>query len=136
MFRTRMVIIVALAAFFTSELVTAQAAETPALKAAILRLALEWEQIKFQEADKDLQERQMATLASRAAELAKQYQGQPEAQIWLGIIISEQASMAGENGSPLKALGFDRDQRHPFASDGSCDEFWRNLKCPSPRPTS
>ena len=48
----------------------------------------------------------MAGLADRAANLVQQYQNRPEARIWLGIIISEQASMASENGSPFKALGF------------------------------
>jgi tetratricopeptide (TPR) repeat protein len=87
------------------------AAENPALKAAILRLALDWEHVKFQETDKNLQETQMAALANRAGEITQQYPGSPEAQIWLGIIISEQASMASENGSPFKALGFAKHAR-------------------------
>jgi tetratricopeptide (TPR) repeat protein len=83
----------------------------PALNADVLHLALDWEHIKFQVEDKDLQEKQMAALAQRAAEMAQRYQGQPDAQIWLGIIISEQASMASENGSPFKALGFAKQAR-------------------------
>jgi tetratricopeptide (TPR) repeat protein len=87
------------------------AAETPALNSAILRLALDWEHIKFEVDNRDAQEQQMAVLAQRAAEMARQYQDRPAAAIWLGIILSEQASMAGENGSPFKALGFAKQAR-------------------------
>lgn len=83
-----------------------RAVENATLNADILHLALDWEHIKFEETNKDLQEKQMAGLADRAANLVQQYQNRPEARIWLGIIISEQASMASENGSPFKALGF------------------------------
>ncbi len=107
MFRAMIGMFFAVAAFLSLVVPTeSRAAQNPSLNAAILRLALDWEHIKFQETDKDLQEKQMAALADRAAEIAQQYQGRPEAQIWLGIIISEQASMASENGSPFKALGF------------------------------
>ena len=37
-----------------------RAAENSALNADILKIALDWEHIKFQETDKDLQEKQMA----------------------------------------------------------------------------
>src|ERR1700688_4887469 len=97
-----------------------RAADNPALNADILKIALDWEHIKFQETDKDLQEKQMAALAERAAALVQQYQNRPEARIWLGIIISEQASMASENGSPFKALGFAkraRDILEPIAKN-------------------
>jgi tetratricopeptide (TPR) repeat protein len=91
--------------------VDAVAAENPALNAAILRLALDWEHIKFEVENRDVQEQQMAGLAQRAAEMARQYQDRPAATIWYGIILSEQASMAGENGSPFKALGFAKQAR-------------------------
>jgi tetratricopeptide (TPR) repeat protein len=103
-----------------------RATEDPKLTAALLQIALSWEHIKFEETDKNLQEQQMAALAERAAAVAQQFQGRPEAQIWLGIIISEQASMASENGSPFKALGFAKhareileaiEKRDPFALD-------------------
>lgn len=112
MSRTIMGVLVALAACLCLAIPTPSlAAANPALNAAILRLAQDWEHVKFQETDKDLQEKQMAALADRAAQIAQQYQGRPEAQIWLGIIISEQASMASENGSPFKALGFAKEAR-------------------------
>jgi tetratricopeptide (TPR) repeat protein len=107
MYRTIMGVFVAITAFVTLAAPTyGGAAENPALNAAILRLSLDWEHIKFQETDKNLQERQMAALAERAAQIVQQYPDRPEAQIWLGIVISEQASMASENNSPFKALGF------------------------------
>ncbi len=89
----------------------AGAAPPPALDGDVLRLALDWEHVKFQVEDRDLQEKQMAVLAQRAADMAQRYQNRVEAQIWLGIIISEQASMASENGSPFKALGFAKQAR-------------------------
>ena len=82
-----------------------QAAESPALNAEILHLALDWEHVKFQVENRDEQEKQMAVLAEHAADIEQRYKGRPEATIWVGIITSEQSSMASENGSPLKALG-------------------------------
>jgi len=82
------------------------AADNAGINAAVLQLALEWEHIKFEVSDKDAQESQMAALTERAANIVQQYPRRPEAVIWLGILVSEQASMASENGSPLKALGF------------------------------
>ena len=79
---------------------TASAAKNPALDAEILRLALDWEHVKFEGDNLDEQEKQMAALAERASAMVQRYQEQPEALIWWGIIVSEQASMANENGSP------------------------------------
>ena len=80
------------------------AAGSPPLKGDILHLALDWEHIKFEVENADEQEKEMAALADRASKMAEQYQHQPDAEIWLGILISEQASMANENSSPVKAL--------------------------------
>lgn len=91
--------------------VQAAAPQDAALNADLLHLSLDWEHIKFQVEDKDLQEKQMAAVAQHAAEIAQRYPGRIEAQIWHGIIISEQASMASENGSPFKALGFAKQAR-------------------------
>jgi len=91
--------------------VQAAAPQDPALNADLLHLALDWEHVKFQVEDKDLQEKQMAAVAQHAAEIAQRYHGRIEAQIWHGIIISEQASMASENGSPFKAMGFAKQAR-------------------------
>jgi len=100
-------ILVAMSAFLALAMpASSQTLENAALNADILRLALDWEHVKFQVEDKDLQEKQMAALADRAVIIAQQYQNRLEATIWLGILISEQASMASENSSPLKALSF------------------------------
>ena len=109
----RMTVVAAVAAalIVAAPRILAAAPPNAALDADVLHLALDWEHVKFQVEDKNLQEKQMAGLAQRAAEMAQRYQGQPDAQIWLGIIISEQASMASENGSPFKALGFAKQAR-------------------------
>jgi cytochrome c-type biogenesis protein CcmH/NrfG len=80
------------------------AAGNPALNADILHVALDWEHIKFEVENADEQEKKMAALAEHAGTLVQQYPNQPEPTIWLGILISEQASMANENSSPVKAL--------------------------------
>ncbi len=110
--RTLIAVLLAMSTFLVLALpAKVRADENTALNADILRLAQDWEHIKFQVEDKDLQEKQMADLAARAASIAQQYPNRPEASIWLGILISEQASMASENGSPLKALGFAKQAR-------------------------
>jgi tetratricopeptide (TPR) repeat protein len=88
-----------------------QAAGNPPLNAAILHLSLEWEHVKFQVDDRDEQEKQMAVIAQHAANIEQQFQNAPEAVIWVGIITSEQASMASENSSPIKALVYARRAR-------------------------
>jgi cytochrome c-type biogenesis protein CcmH/NrfG len=80
------------------------AAGSPALDADILHIALDWEHIKFGVENADAQEKEMAALAERAGKLIQQYPNKPEPTIWQGILISEQASMANENSSPVKAL--------------------------------
>ncbi len=82
----------------------AQASEIPSLKSELLRLAHDWEHVKLQVVDRDEQERQMANLAQRAGQIAKQYEDIPDPIVWVGIITGEQASMANDNGSPIKAL--------------------------------
>lgn len=110
---------------------TARAVENPALKADILRLALDWEHIKFQVTDKDVQEKQMAALAARAAEVVQKYPNSPEPEIWLGILISEQASMASENGSPFKALGFAKKARDILAKQVKVAPFALDAGAPT-----
>lgn len=84
--------------------VSAQAGESPSLKSELLRLAHDWEHVKLQVIDRGDQERKMADLALRAGKIAEQYENITDPIIWIGIITSEQASLANENGSPLKAL--------------------------------
>jgi tetratricopeptide (TPR) repeat protein len=84
--------------------IVVQAAENRDLSAEIRFLSREWEHIKLQVDNRDEQEKQMVVLAQHAADITQRYQGSPEATIWVGIITSEQASMASDNGSPIKAL--------------------------------
>ena len=84
---------------------SAQAREDTSLKSELLRLAHDWERVKLQVVDRDNQEKQMASLAQRAEKLAKQYENNPDPIVWVGILTSEQAALANENGRPLKAWG-------------------------------
>ena len=84
--------------------VSAQAGESPSLISELLRLAHDWEHVKLQVIDRGDQERKMAALALRAEKIAEQYENIPDPIVWVGIITSEQASLANENGSPLKAF--------------------------------
>jgi len=84
--------------------VCVQAAENPSLKSELLRLARDWEHVKLEVSERDDQEKQMANLAQRAGKIAEQYENIPDPIIWVGIITSEQASLASANGSPMKAL--------------------------------
>jgi tetratricopeptide (TPR) repeat protein len=86
--------------------VCAKAGEIPSLKSELLRLAHDWEHVKLQVSDRDDQEKQMASLAQRAVQIAKRYENIPDPIVWVGIITSEQASFANDNGSPIKALQF------------------------------
>ena len=132
MFRKMIGVFVAIGAFMSLSIPTnIWAAENSALNADILRLALDWEHVKFQVDDKDLQEKQIAVLAERAAGIAQQYQNRPEAAIWLGILISEQASMASENGSPFKALGFAKRARDILEKVEKVDPFVLDAGAPT-----
>ena len=51
--------------------VCAEAGENPSLKSELLRLAHDWEHVKLQVTDRDDQERQMASLAQRAGQIAE-----------------------------------------------------------------
>jgi tetratricopeptide (TPR) repeat protein len=84
--------------------VCAQASEDTSLKSELLRLAQDWEHVKLQVIGRGDQERKMAVLALRAGKIAEQYENIPDPIVWVGIITSEEASLANENGSPLKAF--------------------------------
>jgi len=92
--------------------VCAKAGEDPSLKSELLRLSHDWEHVKLQVSDRDDQEKQMASLAQRAGQIAKQYENIPDPIVWVGIITSEQASIANDNGSPIKALQFAKRARN------------------------
>lgn len=97
--------VTAIATLLVVGIVCGHAGEAPSLKSELLLLAHDWEQVKLLVSDRDDQEKQMASLAQRAGKIAEQYEDIPDPIVWLGIITSEQASMANDNGSPIKALG-------------------------------
>jgi tetratricopeptide (TPR) repeat protein len=97
-------LVTAIATLLVVGIVCGHAGEATSLKSELLRLARDWEHVKLLVSDRDDQERQMASLAQRAGKIAEQYEDIPDPIVWLGIITSEQASMANDNGSPIKAL--------------------------------
>jgi tetratricopeptide (TPR) repeat protein len=117
--------------FFLVPPTMSHAEDIKELNAEILRLALDWEHTKFEVQDKDLQEKQMAALADRAAGLVQKYQNRPEAVIWLGIIVSEQASMASENSSPFKALSLAKHARDILEPVVKADPFALDAGAPT-----
>jgi tetratricopeptide (TPR) repeat protein len=85
----------------------AQAVNNPGLDADVLRVALAWEKIKFQVEDSNEQTKQMDALGEEVDAMAKQYPDRVEVLIWDGIITSERASLANEQGGvtgPIYAL--------------------------------
>ena len=96
--------VTAIATLLVVGIVCGHAGEAPSLKSELLLLAHDWEQVKLLVSDRDDQEKQMASLAQRAGKIAEQYEDIPDPIVWLGIITGEQASMANDNGSPIKAL--------------------------------
>ena len=84
--------------------VNVQAGESPSLKSELLGLAHDWEYVKLEVIDRVAQEKKMAVLALRAGKIAQQHENVPDPFVWVGIILSEQASLANENGSPLQAF--------------------------------
>ena len=103
--KVRAAVVAIVALFLIGNSSVVHAAENLVLNAEIKLLSRDWEHVKLQVDNRDEQEKQMAVLAQHAADIAQRYQGSTEATIWVGIITSEQASMASENGSPIKALG-------------------------------
>jgi tetratricopeptide (TPR) repeat protein len=100
-----LVAVATIAAFLLLEFTPAQATEKLTVKSDLLRLAHDWEHIKLEVADRGDQDKQMEALEQQAEDIARRHQNVPDCVIWIGIITSEQASIANENGSPLRALG-------------------------------
>ena len=100
-------ILVAIGALLCLALPTnSRAADNPALNADILKIALDWEHIKFEETDKDLQEKQMAAVADRAAALVQQYLD-PSRSNDLARNHHQRAGIDGEREwQPLQGAGF------------------------------
>lgn len=90
----------------TYALPPAKAAGDPASNADFLPLALSWEKIKFTVEDPTEQSKQMDALGEEADKMAARYPDHVDIVIWDGIITSERASLANEQGltGPLSAL--------------------------------
>jgi len=71
----------------------------------------------------------MAALADRAAALAGQYQNRPEAAIWHGIIISEQASIGERERQPLQGAGFAKRAREILEPIATSNPFRAGRRC-------
>jgi cytochrome c-type biogenesis protein CcmH/NrfG len=104
--------------------------ESPALKPELLRLGHDWERVKLEVKDPDDQERQMAILAERAEGITKLNPNASDPTIWLGIIVAEQAVLANENGSPLKALSLARRARSILENAEKIDPATMNAGAP------
>lgn len=105
----------------------AQAADDPALTAAVKKLQTRWETIKFTVPEGDAQTRQMNALGDEADALAAQYPDRPTAQIWDGIITSERASMA----SAFSALGLAKRARDILEKANAADEATLDAGAPT-----
>src|SRR5208283_706280 len=74
-----------------------------------LKLALDWEKIKFQIDNPAEQLKQMDALGEQADALAAQHPDKADIVIWDGIITSERASLYNEHGGltgPVRALSY------------------------------
>lgn len=76
------------------------------LGADVIALRSDWEKVKYQ-LPKDQREVAFADLAARAAKVAANHPGEPEALVWEAIVL---ASQAGENGG-IGALGLVKQAR-------------------------
>ena len=89
-------------AFASSTGMPALASNNKAMDADIHSVELQWEHIKFDEADSPNQFAHIDALAKFAGSLATKYPGRVEPLIWEGIVTSEEAGMAGT----LSAMGY------------------------------
>jgi tetratricopeptide (TPR) repeat protein len=89
-----------IAVAFTSKHV--RASDNKALDGEVLGIAEEWAKIKYLSAKDDERSAKLTALAPKAEAMVKKYPGRPEALIWHGIVVSEQASLS----SGFTALGF------------------------------
>jgi tetratricopeptide (TPR) repeat protein len=78
-----------------------QAADDAKMNADILRIQTAWENLKFNETDKDKQLEEIQALVKEADALTTKYPGRAEPLIWDGIVTSENAGMA----SMFSAMG-------------------------------
>mgnify|MGYP000703387484 CR=1 FL=1 len=95
-----------------------------ALDASIRGLQSEWAVIKYQEQNKDEQEKKMSELVKKATALSSQYPSYAEPKVWEAIITSSQAGIKGGLGAlglvkHAKELLEQAEKINPNALDGS-----------------
>jgi tetratricopeptide (TPR) repeat protein len=100
MIRLLAMLALVIAASFTSDYV--RASDNKALDGEVLGIAEEWAKIKYLSTKDEERSAKLTALAPKAEALVKKYPGRPEALIWHGIVVSEQASLS----SGFTALGF------------------------------
>lgn len=94
------------------------------LDASIHFLQKHWARINYQVKDEDEQERQMESLAAKAAQITAMYPTYAEPKIWQAIIMSTQAGIKGGLGAlslvkKAKALLEEAEHINPQALNGS-----------------
>ncbi|MFO1239323.1 MAG: tetratricopeptide repeat protein [Sphingomonadaceae bacterium] len=72
-----------------------QASSDPQMDAQVQHINDEWARIKYQVRGKSAQYAQLAALQKQASAVAAKYPGKAEPLLWLGIVTSEEASVAG-----------------------------------------
>jgi len=73
----------------------AAASDNPAMDAQVSRISTDWARIKYQVSDKSAQYNQIHALAGQAAAVVARYPGRAEPLLWQGIVVSEEAGLAG-----------------------------------------
>lgn len=67
----------------------------PAMDAQVTRISAEWARIKYQVRDKSAQYNQIHALAGQAQAVVARFPGRAEPLLWHGIVVSEEAGLAG-----------------------------------------
>jgi tetratricopeptide (TPR) repeat protein len=73
----------------------AAASDNPAMDAQLARISTEWARIKYQVPDKSAQYNQIHALAGQAAAVVARFPARAEPLLWQGIVVSEEAGLAG-----------------------------------------
>jgi tetratricopeptide (TPR) repeat protein len=73
----------------------AAASDNPAMDAQVARISIEWARIKYQVPDKSAKYNQIHALAGQAAAVVARFPGRAEPLLWQGIVVSEEAGLAG-----------------------------------------
>jgi tetratricopeptide (TPR) repeat protein len=75
--------------------VPAAASDNPVMDAQVARIRTEWARIKYQVLVKSAKYNQIHALAGQAAAVVARFPGRAEPLLWQGIVVSEEAGLAG-----------------------------------------